>query len=51
MSPAENGEDLELLLRRVLRQDLGLTAVVPADKWLGGERVLCAVRARPQWEQ
>jgi hypothetical protein len=40
MSPAENGEDLELLLRRVLRQELGLTAVVPADKWRGGELVL-----------
>jgi hypothetical protein len=40
MSPAENGEDLERLLRRVLRQELGLTAVVPADKWRGGELVL-----------
>src|SRR5258706_5611060 len=40
MSPAESGEDLELLLRRVLRQELGLTAVVPADKWRGGELVL-----------
>jgi hypothetical protein len=40
MSPAENGEDLELLLRRILRQELGLTAVVPADKWRGGELVL-----------
>ena len=40
MSPVENGEDLELLLRRVLRQELGLTAVVPADKWRGGELVL-----------
>jgi hypothetical protein len=40
MSPAENGEDLERLLRRILRQELGLTAVVPADKWRGGELVL-----------
>ena len=40
MSPAENGEDLEVLLRRILRQELGLTAVVPADKWRGGELVL-----------
>lgn len=40
MSPAENAEDLELLLRRILRQELGLTAVVPADKWRGGELVL-----------
>ena len=28
------------LLRRVLRQELGLTAVVPAEKWRGGELVL-----------
>ena len=40
MSPAENAEDLELLLRRILRQELGLTAVVPADKWRGGELIL-----------
>jgi hypothetical protein len=33
-------DDLELVLRRVLRQELGLTAVVPADKWRGGELVL-----------
>jgi hypothetical protein len=36
----ESAEDLELLLRRVLRQELGLTAVVPADRWRGGELVL-----------
>jgi hypothetical protein len=40
MSPAEDGDDLERRLRRVLRQELGLTAVVPADKWRGGELVL-----------
>jgi hypothetical protein len=40
MSPPENGDDLELRLRRILRQELGLTAVVPADKWRGGELVL-----------
>jgi hypothetical protein len=40
MSPSEGGEDLEVMLRRVLRQELGLTAVVPADKWRGGELVL-----------
>jgi hypothetical protein len=33
-------DDLELMLRRVLRQELGLTAAVPADKWRGGEMVL-----------
>lgn len=40
MSANEGGEDLELLLRRLLREELGLTAVVPADKWRGGELVL-----------
>jgi hypothetical protein len=38
---ATGGEgDLEGLLRRVLREELGLTPVVPADKWRGGELVL-----------
>ena len=40
MSPTEGGDDLELLLRRVLREELGLTAVAPAEKWRGGELVL-----------
>jgi hypothetical protein len=40
MSPTESGDDLELLLRRILREELGLTAVVPADKWRGGELIL-----------
>ncbi len=40
MSASENGQDLELMLRRVLREELGLTQVVPADKWRGGELVL-----------
>jgi hypothetical protein len=40
MSTHEGGEDLERLLRRVLRQELGLTPVVPAEKWRGGELVL-----------
>jgi hypothetical protein len=40
MSTNEGGQDLELLLRRVLREELGLTVVVPADKWRGGELVL-----------
>lgn len=37
-----SGQDLELLLRRVLREEAGVTAVVPADKWRGGELVLKA---------
>ena len=36
----ENGEDLELLLRRIIREECGLSAVVPADKWIGGHLVL-----------
>ena len=40
MSSTESGDDLELLLRKILREELGLTAVVPADKWRGGELIL-----------
>jgi hypothetical protein len=32
--------DLELLLRRVIREEIGLTPVAPADKWRGGTLVL-----------
>lgn len=35
-----DGIDLELMLRRVIREESGLTAVTPADKWRGGELVL-----------
>jgi hypothetical protein len=37
---ADTNTDLELLLRRVIREETGLTAVVPADKWRGGSLVL-----------
>ena len=40
MTMSDAGDDLEAMLRRVLRQELGLTAVVPADKWRSGELVL-----------
>jgi hypothetical protein len=33
-------ENLEQLLRRVIREETGLTAVTPAEKWRGGELVL-----------
>jgi hypothetical protein len=33
-------DDLETLLRRVIREESGLTPVVPAEKWRGGELVL-----------
>jgi len=32
--------DLETMLRRVIREETGLTPVVPADKWRGGQMVL-----------
>jgi hypothetical protein len=34
------GRDIELLLRRIIREEAGLTPVPPADKWRGGELVL-----------
>ena len=37
---ATDDQELEQVLRRVLREELGLTPVVPADKWRGGELVL-----------
>ncbi len=33
-------DDLELLLRRIVREEAGVTPVVPADKWRGGTLVL-----------
>ena len=36
------GRDLELLLRRIIRQETGLTPAVPAEKWRGGTLVLKA---------
>ena len=32
--------DLELVLRRIIREEAGLTAVTPAEKWRGGDLVL-----------
>ncbi|HZR24387.1 MAG TPA: hypothetical protein VFA59_12410 [Vicinamibacterales bacterium] len=32
--------DIELLLRRIIREEAGVTAVAPADKWRGGTLVL-----------
>ena len=37
---AGGSEDLETMLRRVIREEAGLTAVAPADKWRGGDLVL-----------
>jgi hypothetical protein len=35
-----NTDDLELLLRRIIREETGISPVVPADKWRGGTMVL-----------
>jgi hypothetical protein len=32
--------DIEALLRRIIREESGLTPVVPAEKWRGGQLVL-----------
>src|SRR5579864_1843258 len=40
MSADTSVHDLELLLRRVIREEAGVSAVVPADKWRGGMLVL-----------
>jgi hypothetical protein len=40
MSTTEHGDDLEALLRRVLREELGGAPGLPAEKWRGGEIVL-----------
>ena len=36
----DTGGDLELLLRRIIREETGITPVVPAEKWRGGTLVL-----------
>jgi hypothetical protein len=33
-------DDLELLLRRIIREEAGITSAVPASKWRGGTLVL-----------
>jgi hypothetical protein len=34
------GSDLEALLRRIIREEIGLTPVTPAQRWRGGQLVL-----------
>lgn len=36
----QTSEDLELLLRRIIREEAGITPAVPAPKWRGGTLVL-----------
>jgi hypothetical protein len=40
MLPHDTDVDLELLLRRVIREEAGITPVAPAEKWRGGAFVL-----------
>jgi hypothetical protein len=40
MLPEDPTTDLETLLRRVIREESGLTTAVPAEKWRGGHIVL-----------
>jgi len=37
---AHDTNDLEMLLRRIIREEAGLTAAAPAHKWRGGTMVL-----------
>ncbi len=43
-----DGETFERVLRRVIREETGLTPVAPAEKWRGGQLVLKAGRAGVQ---
>ena len=40
MSVAADQGDLEMLLRRILREEAGVTTVTPAERWRGGTLVL-----------
>jgi len=40
MALPDRSEDLELLLRRIIREEAGITPVAPATKWRGGTLVL-----------
>jgi hypothetical protein len=40
MVPEGSTTDLELLLRRIIREEAGISAATPADKWRGGTLVL-----------
>ena len=37
---ASGTDDLELLLRRIIREETGISPVAPAEKWRGGTLVL-----------
>ena len=37
---ASGTDDLELLLRRIIREETGISPVAPAEKWRGGTLIL-----------
>ena len=39
-APSADGNDLESTLRRVLREEMGLTRAAPAERWRGGTLIL-----------
>ena len=39
-TPTSSPADLELLLRRIIREEAGITPATPAEKWRGGTLVL-----------
>jgi hypothetical protein len=40
MTQAPNDSDFEATIRRIIREETGLTPVAPAEKWRGGQLVL-----------
>ena len=40
MALPDHTEDLERLLRRIIREETGITPVAPAEKWRGGTLIL-----------
>ena len=38
--PIPSDTDLEAIIRRIIREETGLTPVAPAEKWRGGQLVL-----------
>ena len=40
MLPNDTSTDLEMLLRRIIREETGITAVSPAARWRGGTMIL-----------
>ena len=45
---SEGEMDLEMLLRRIIREESGISAVAPAEKWRGGSLVLRPANAQLQ---